>query len=432
VGDRIRKCREPVNEASEEILSYVLKHFSRDKHEGFFTAKIRRIQAAFGKVELEVEKMASHVDRVEGSLLGDLERRIAAIEDRVVERVRRETREVLEGVRSEVSQLRAQLDNREERVASAVRVQGQETRDLVLGECRKVIEGGAKVVEQVVEARKEIASKGAGEVDGEVGGSWAEVARRPRRKKAERTMVVVQPPSEGDRGHLRKVLGGLLDRKSGEVRVKGLRSQGRNFVLEVHDRSDVDKLKSLGLEGKGFKVNGEPRLRDPKVIIFGVDREIEEGDLRESLMARNRDLFEGVTAEEAKAELRPCFRQGRAREGVNWVLQVSPRIFQRFTSRGRLYVGLRSCRVSEHIAVVRCFKCQGLGHMGRLCGAKVACGRCGEEGHHSSGCKEPQKVGCANCKRLGFKEVGHWVGWQGCPALDLAKKRVARGTKYSP
>jgi hypothetical protein len=170
---------------------------------------------------------------------------------------------------------------------------------------------------------------------------------------------------------------------------------------------------------------------DPRVIVFGVDEEIAEGDLRESLMARNRNLFEGLTVEEGKAELRPCFRQGRAREGVNWVLQVSPRIFQSFTGRGHLYLGLRSFRVSEHIGVVRCLKCQGLGHMGRSCGATVACWRCGMEGHHSSSCKEPWKVGCANCKRLGFQEVGHCVGWRGCPALDKAKKRLVKGTKYT-
>jgi hypothetical protein len=172
----------------------------------------------------------------------------------------------------------------------------------------------------------------------------------------------------------------------------------------------VDKLKGLGLEEKGFRVNGEPRLRDPRVIVFRVDEEIAEGDLRESLMAHNSDLFEGWTVEEVKAELRPYFRQGRAREGVHWVLQVSPRIFQSFTGRGHLYLGLRSCRVSEHIGVVRCFKCQGLGHKGRSCGITVPCGRCGMEGHHSSSCKEPQKVGFANCRRLGFQEVGHWVG----------------------
>jgi hypothetical protein len=62
---------------------------------------------------------------------------------------------------------------------------------------------------------------------------------------------------------------------------------------------------------------------------------------------------------------------------------------------------------------------------------KDACARCGVEGHHSSACKKPHKVDFVHCKRLGFKEVGHWVGWRGCPALDIMNKRVVKGTRYT-
>lgn len=244
-------------------------------------------------------------------------------------------------------------------------------------------------------------------------------------------MVVVHPPKEGERNKLRETLGDLLNKKSGEVRVKGIRRQGRDFVVEVHDTTDVDRLKTLGLEGKGFIVNGEPRLRDPRVMIFDVDREIKEGEIVESIKSRNRDIFEGLKDEEILKEMKPIFNVGRPRGGVNWVLQVSPRIFQRVMGKGRVYLGLRSCRVVEHIGVVRCFKCQGIGHTCRFCGATVVCGRCGKEGHHVSSCKEPEKVACGNCRKLGFKDIGHWVGWRGCPAMELARKRVVLNTKYS-
>jgi hypothetical protein len=243
-------------------LAYVHKNFSRDKHEMFFTSKVRFIQATFGKVAWEMEKMASHVDRVEGKLLRELERRLAAIEDRVVERVRWENREVLEGVRSEVSQLQALLENREERLETVVKGQGRKTRGLLLGECRKVIEGGEKVVEQVGEVRRELASKGAPVGHNGERGSWAEVTRRRRKKKVWGSMVVAHAPKEGETGKDREELGDLLGKKQWEVRVRAIRRQGRDFVLEVNDSSDVDKLKGLGLEG--FRVNGGLRLRTPE------------------------------------------------------------------------------------------------------------------------------------------------------------------------
>jgi hypothetical protein len=86
-----------VDKAVEEHLGYVLKHLFRDNHESFFTSRVRVIQTTLGKVELELEKLSCHVDWVEGMLLGDLDRRMAAIEHRMVERVWRKNGEVLEG-----------------------------------------------------------------------------------------------------------------------------------------------------------------------------------------------------------------------------------------------------------------------------------------------------------------------------------------------
>jgi hypothetical protein len=46
---------------------------------------------------------------------------------------------------------------------------------------------------------------------------------------------------------------------------------------------------------------------------------------------------------------------------------------------------------------------------------------------------EPQKVGCASCRRLGFKEVGHWVGGlAGLSRIGVGQEEGARGTRYAP
>lgn len=81
---------------------------------------------------------------------------------------------------------------------------------------------------------------------------------------------------------------------------------------------------------------------------------------------------------------------------VNWVVQVSPQMLLRIEKIGRVYVGLRSCKVNEYVGIVKCNKCQGWGHMGRFCGQVVACARCGEEGHHVTCCNR-QEVRCINC-----------------------------------
>ncbi|KAG8226755.1 hypothetical protein J437_LFUL004406 [Ladona fulva] len=104
---------------------------------------------------------------------------------------------------------------------------------------------------------------------------------------------------------------------------------------------------------------------------------------------------------------KPRFKLGKKEgETMNWVVQLSPILFKKVMNQGRVYIGLRSCRIKEYHGVMRCFKCQGLGHIGKYCRGAVTCFKCGEEGHHVSSCTKGSRE-CANCKRSGYKETGH-------------------------
>lgn len=117
-------------------------------------------------------------------------------------------------------------------------------------------------------------------------------------------------------------------------------------------------------------------------------------------------MFEGLNEEKFKLK----YRLGLRGRSVSWVVQVDPLYVRKLMGEERVYVGLRSCRVREYVDVLRCFKCQGLGHVGKWCGRAVTCRRCGEEGHHVSRCgKVMEGLECANRKRMGFKEVNHSV-----------------------
>jgi hypothetical protein len=493
---RVAGYTREVDTVGEELMSYISKNFSKERHESFFLGRINKIKDSCAEMALEIERMGRVVDKVcdfEGRVLskwGEFDKIFELFEERVVEKIRKENQEVLERVKGEVSQLRQLIESEDaqrqgdvDRVEKNIKGQGKETRNFIEDECRRVstevvekvdsslglvrvgqqkveqevkkigtkveeirdkckdIEVGKgsetmeimnvqlnKVAEEMGEVRKEINRNNLVqpmEVDGEENKNWAEVTKRTKKKRG--AMVVVQTPKGVERGKSREVLGNCLNTKSGEIRVKAIRNQGKDFVMEVHDNSDIDKLRALGLEEKGFVVDGEPRLNDPKIIIYEVDQDIEQGDILEAIRIRNRELFEDIT--EVNKEIRISFSR-KARNGINWIIQVSPKLFKRIIGKGRIYLGLRSCRVAEFVGVMRCYKCQNIGHTGRFCGASVVCGRCGEEGHHSSNCKEPQKLGCGNCKRAGFKETEHWVGWRECPVMEIARRRAIMKTRY--
>jgi hypothetical protein len=54
-----------VDGAGEEIMDYILRNFSRDKHERYFTSRIGVIKAGFNTMTSELDKMACYADRVE-------------------------------------------------------------------------------------------------------------------------------------------------------------------------------------------------------------------------------------------------------------------------------------------------------------------------------------------------------------------------------
>ncbi|KAG8232533.1 hypothetical protein J437_LFUL012164 [Ladona fulva] len=239
-----------------------------------------------------------------------------------------------------------------------------------------------------------------------------------------RCRVVIEVPKEIQSSEARKKLESCLDPKLGNVRIRAIRKQGKNFVVEMHDEDDVTNLRLLRkFDEVGFTVDGEPNLNDPRIIIYDIDSGINEEELVIAVMLRNGYLKEGFSDEDFKKMFKPRFKL-RKKEGetANWVVQLSLILFKKVTNQGRVYIGLRSCRIKEYHGITRCFKCQGLGHIGKYCRGAVTCFKCGEEGHHVSSCTKDRRE-CANCKRSGYKETGHSVSWNECPAVELFKRR---------
>ena len=84
------------------------------------------------------------------------------------------------------------------------------------------------------------------------------------------------------------------------------------------------------------------------------------------------------------------------------------------------HVGWHKARVEDHLSILQCYRCLGLGHKQNECRAKEQiCGRCSEEGHTYRSCKV-EKPRCVLCKtnnlaRQNKQNEEHEVNHPGCP-----------------
>ncbi|KAG8226756.1 hypothetical protein J437_LFUL004407 [Ladona fulva] len=130
----------------------------------------------------------------------------------------------------------------------------------------------------------------------ETDGTWSEVVKGRRRRGPQ---VVIEVPKEIQSSEARKMLESCLDPKLGNVRIRAIRKQGKNFVVEMHDEDDVTNLKLLRkFDEVGFTVDGEPNLNDPRIIIYDIDSGINEEGLVIAVMLRNGYLKEGISDED--------------------------------------------------------------------------------------------------------------------------------------
>lgn len=136
-------------------------------------------------------------------------------------------------------------------------------------------------------------------------------------------------------------------------------------------------------------------------MIYDIPKKDEKETLKE-IWERN---FEGMTEQEffrafkVKRKIKQAQdrRSKEKEEKETWIVETSSGVFRRSMEHGRMYIGWLAVKVKEYIDVVRCFKCQGYGHIGKVCNDKKdTCGRCAEA-HRTEKCEaESDRISCVN------------------------------------
>lgn len=181
------------------------------------------------------------------------------------------------------------------------------------------------------------------------------------------------------------------------------------------------KLKEAGLKAS------TPQRRQPRMILFDVPRDMPEKELRACIRKQNEDRL----AEEDVAAIKFCFRTGRKdAEEINWVIEAPPQVREKLL-RGKIYVSWNACKVRDFIAVSRCYKCQGYGHIAKYCRIDYEiCAHCAESGHSTKECTSRDKnANCVNCRKAG-KKGDHAASNADCPMHKKALEALIARTEY--
>lgn len=97
----------------------------------------------------------------------------------------------------------------------------------------------------------------------------------------------------------------------------------------------------------------------------------------------------------------------RGREFVSHVIETTPELRTKLLLKPRIFVGWASCRISDHVTVLQCFKCLNFGHKSANCKALPHCARCAGD-HETLTCGEDnEELKCFNCVQAKCESTDH-------------------------
>jgi len=194
-------------------------------------------------------------------------------------------------------------------------------------------------------------------------------------------------------------------------RVNVLRGK-RNLIIIPDDGPTLEVLRSTN------KIR-ELGPRQPRLIIYNVEKDLTEADVANGLQEQNPEL--GLTDDDI-GHTRVLFKTGpKDKSFVHWVLETPPDVFCKLENK-KVFIGMSRCSVKLHTAQTQCYNCQRFGHTAAKCNDKPKCKNCAGE-HGSRTCKADFQK-CANCKGA------HKATSRACKTKDRVVMNSLRRTDF--
>nr|XP_034195367.1 uncharacterized protein LOC117611536 [Osmia lignaria] len=256
---------------------------------------------------------------------------------------------------------------------------------------------------------------------------------KPETVKEKHEVLIIKPENENDprsNDEIKAKVTEVLKKNRSQIRIKQVRQlRNKGVVVEVKDKRDIEIIKNSKFKEVGLKT-AEPKKINPSIIIYDVEKEYKADELKEDLIFKNLEVRDDEYAEKLKRSIdfRHCFKT-KNESRVNWIVQLPAKEYSALMLSRKVYMFWRIYKLKEYLNVMRCYKCQGYGHIAKFCQAKQqCCENCGNTEHERKDCPRKDKPQCINCIRTKRKDTNHSVTNKLCPELqrqiDLYRNRI--------
>nr|CAH7727442.1 unnamed protein product [Callosobruchus chinensis]CAH7741289.1 unnamed protein product [Callosobruchus chinensis]CAH7742954.1 unnamed protein product [Callosobruchus chinensis] len=176
--------------------------------------------------------------------------------------------------------------------------------------------------------------------------------------------------------------------------LNGVKKIKNGIIIHCEDKKSQETLEENAKTKLGSKYTvNQTRLWNPRLLIKNVH--YKQGTTDDEIMD---DLQSLNHIESNEMKLVTKLNYGNT---TNLVLEVTPALRNKLTYQGYIYAGWGRCSVTDHLRLVKCYKCSGLGHSEKICKSTIICPAC-TGSHHLKDCTS-HTLKCINCERSNDK-----------------------------
>ncbi len=242
--------------------------------------------------------------------------------------------------------------------------------------------------------------------------TYSEVVRSDSSPKSENRqhVVIIRPNKEKGiktSTETEKALKSAVDPHKLQLGIKRIKniSEG-GLVVECRSDKECQKLIEELSKKTEDVIAGKPQKKKPRLVIKGVNNELNETELIEKIISNMESVnkfLSGMDSDSISGHIsfKFKFRRKSRNNDDMYCIEVSPE-FRKVLMKNHknLFIDWKSCPFEDYIPIIRCYNCNGFGHIKANCTQNhISCGHCGQK-HSTENCSTDRSAAfCTNCDK---------------------------------